>query len=377
MKKNTNHQRRVILIIAYAMIAAGLLASSLLIPGIQRRLLWRWEIAQTYLNGMIHPVEAIPTALPGSAKPAALPPQPTPAATLTSLPTLPTAVESPTPTEVIDTPLPTATATAIPEQISLTAPQNEVQDINNCGPATLAMYLRMFGWEGDQFTISDQIKPIPQDRNVNVEELDYFIKNYAGWLNTIYRVGGSVDLLKQLLAGGVPVMIEETFHFDKNYWPNDDLWAGHYLLLTGYDDQRQAFISQDSFEGANRWVDYQVLDKQWQAFNRVYILVYPPDQEALIQSLLGENWDADANRQQALETAKAETESDPQNVFAWFNYGSNLVYFEEYELAAQAFDSARAIGWPRTHAALPVQSLYRLLSCFAYRRSNGTCKLRS
>ncbi len=81
----------------------------------------------------------------------------------------------------------------------LDSPAYEKQDINNCGPATLAMYLRFYGWQGDQFTISDIIKPIAQDRNVNVEELDYYVKNYAGWLQTIYRVGGDLEPLKNCL----------------------------------------------------------------------------------------------------------------------------------------------------------------------------------
>jgi hypothetical protein len=33
-------------------------------------------------------------------------------------------------------------------------------------------------------------------------------------------------------AAGFPVMIEETFMMEESYWPNDDRWAGHYLLVT-------------------------------------------------------------------------------------------------------------------------------------------------
>jgi tetratricopeptide (TPR) repeat protein len=252
---------------------------------------------------------------------------------------------------ITETPQPTATvqptATALPEQVRLNSPAYELQDINNCGPATLAIYLRYFGWQGDQFTVSDVIKPIRQDRNVNIEELDYFIKNYAGWLNTIYRVGGDVDLLKQLIAGGFPVMIEETFEFDENFWPNDDRWAGHYLLVNGYDEQKQAFLTQDSYQGADLWVSYEELDRNWQSFNRVYTIIYLPEQEEKLKSILGENWDRDLNRQHALEVAEQETQNDPQNTFSWFNLGSNLVYFEEYDKAALAYDKAREIGWPQ------------------------------
>ncbi len=313
-----------------------------LLPGMRSRLLWRWEIARTYLNGVINPVSAVPTANPSSGA------LNTPQVTATSIGMTATGADTaPIKPTSQATYQPTPRPTAIPQNVILDSPPYEKQDINNCGPATLAMYLRYYGWKGDQFSISDVIKPIAQDRNVNVEELDYYTKNYAGWLQTIYRVGGDLDLLKRLLAAGVPVMIEETFHFDENFWPNDDRWAGHYLLMNGYDEQNRKFLGQDSFSGENQWFDYDLIDRQWQAFNRVYILVYLPDQEATIQAILADNWDVDKNRQNALEIAKQETESDPQNVYAWFNLGSNYVYFDENNFATQAYDKAREIGWPQ------------------------------
>jgi hypothetical protein len=53
--------------------------------------------------------------------------------------------------------------------------------MNNCGPASLALYLRYYGWQGDQFTISELLKPRREDRNVNVEELVYYVA-YPGRL---------------------------------------------------------------------------------------------------------------------------------------------------------------------------------------------------
>jgi tetratricopeptide (TPR) repeat protein len=39
-------------------------------------------------------------------------------------------------------------------------------------------------------------------------------------------------------------------------------------------------------------------------------------------------------------------DSDPEDVFAWFNMGTNLLYFERYGEAAQAYDNALALGLP-------------------------------
>jgi len=309
------------------------------IPSIQARLSWRVDLAMTYLRGVIHPVKPFPTP----AESIVLPKQAA-TSTPTSLPTLildqPTATIAPTAT-------PQPSPTAIPAKVDLPAPLWEIQGANNCGPATLALYLRYYGWEGNQDNIAQVVKPIVEDRNVNPEELVYFVRTHAGWLNSEFRVGGDLQLLKQLIAAGFPVMIEESFFFDTPYWPNDDLWAAHYLLLTGYDDSAQTFTGQDSFHGPNQVISSATLDSYWQIFNRVYLLVYPPAQEGVLKAILGDNWDPDLNRQHALEVSQAETQSAPSNAFTWFNLGSNLVYFERYGEAASAYDTARNLGLPQ------------------------------
>jgi hypothetical protein len=255
-----------------------------------------------------------------------------------------------TPTPLIS-PTPTATPTPIPATTILTAPAydeaKDTQDWNNCGPATLVLYLRYYGWEGDQYDISKIIKPTRDDRNVNVEELVYYVRNYSGWLKAEFRVGGNVERIKDLLAAGFPVMIEESFTTDRKYWPEDDLWSGHYLLITGYNDATRTFTVQDSEIGPNQSVNYEILDKKWQAFNRVYIIIYRTEQEQTLKEILGDDWDLDKNRENALAAAQHEAQEDPQNAFAWFNVGTNQTYFKNYSQAAQAYDTARSIGLPQ------------------------------
>ncbi|MCK5428179.1 MAG: C39 family peptidase [Anaerolineales bacterium] len=309
------------------------------LPPVNQRLAWRVDFALAYLRGVVNPIGEVPTPLPPPAVAVTNQVVNTP----TTAPTLPPAVT--------DTPGPTPTspptATPIPATISLSAPGYEKQDINNCGPASLAMYLRYYGWEGDQFNIANLLKPQREDRNVNVEELTFYARTNAGWLNTEYRVGGDLELLKQFLAAGLPVMIEESFYFEEPYWPNDDLWAAHYNLLTGFDENTQTFTGQDSFYGPDQTIDYQTLEEYWHAFNHVYILIYPPTMEETVKSILGEDWDVEVNRQKTMEMAQAETQSNPTDAYAWFNLGTNLVYFERYQEAAQAFDEARELGLPQ------------------------------
>lgn len=321
------------LFLAGLILFAGLVYS---LPPVHSRLSWRVDFALTYLRGLVDPVEALPTALP-EAHTTIQPPTVTLAPTHTSTPL---AVETVTPTSQ-------PTPTPLPQTIALPSPKWEKQDINNCGPASLTMYLRFYGWEGDQTAITDIVKPQREDRNVNVEELAYYVRMHAGWLNVQYRVGGDLNLLKQLLAAGIPMMVEESFYFEEPYWKNDDLWAAHYFLITGYDEAAQVFIGQDSFHGPDQRVAYEKLDEYWQAFNRVYILLYLPHQEDTVKAILGAQWDVDANRQYALDVAQAETEAHPENAFAWFNLGTNLTYFERYIEATDAYDQARELGLPQ------------------------------
>ena len=323
---------KVFLTILVLVLIAGILYW---LPPINRRLSWRVELAESYLRGVVNPVKELPTSLPQ------------PRVVVTSRPTeTPDTVFTPTPTPG-PTPTATPSPTPLPQSVNLTAPAWEKQDPNNCGPATLTMYLRYYGWEGDQTDIAELLKPISQDRNVNVEEIIYYARTRAGWLNVEYRVGGDLEVLKKLLAAGIPVMIEESFHFAETYWPNDDHWAAHYNLLTGYDEAAQTFTSQDSFYGANQVVSYDRTTEYWKSFNYVYIILYPPAQDETVRAILGEDWDVDINRQNALDKALEQTRENTQDAFAWFNLGTNYVYFERYAEAAQAYDQARAIGLPQ------------------------------
>jgi hypothetical protein len=328
-------------------------------PAVRNRIDWRVDFAMTYVRGLLDPVRPMPTPLPaaqlgigGGQEGDGEGPFPgmagqalTPSATPTQRATATQVVENtPAPTA---TPAPTLTPTAIPAKAEVPAPAYEKQDLNNCGPATLAMHLRYYGWSGDQKTISDVIKPLREDRNVNVEELVSYVLTKTPGYEIQYRVGGDIEILKRLIAAGFPVTVEKSFIMEESYWMNDDRWSGHYLLLTGYDDAVQRFTAQDVFVGPNLSIPYSELDKHWKAFNRVYILVYPPEQREQVQSILGSQWNIEQNRQHALDLAKNETEADPTDSYAWFNYGTNLVYFEKYSQAAAAYDQARTHGLPQ------------------------------
>jgi len=320
---------RILWFIAGAILVGLLFAGIYQIPSVKFHLEWRIDAALGIVRGWIFPHDVLPT--------------PSGAAMITAPPT---SVPSPTPDKVqsASSPTPAPTPIPLPETVMLPSPEWEKQDWNNCGPATLALALRFFGWEGNQFEISDLLKPDRGDKNVNIEELIYFVRNRAGWLEADFRVGGTIEILKHFLATGYPVVVEKGYVIESG--GPDDGWAGHYLLLTGYDDSRQIFVGQDSFIGPDREITYADLNEGWKAFNHVYMFVYPVVAPAPLESILGPDLDVDVNRERALARAQREIELDPADVFAWFNLGTNLLYFEHYPKAANAYDTALTLGLP-------------------------------
>jgi len=313
---------------------AGLVLLAFLIlqiPFVQSAAAWRFEKLGIYIHNSIDPVGPVPTALPVTAAPA-------------TNTVLPEAIKT-TVTRTIE---PTQTQFPLPAQVNLVPPPFEDQTANNCGPAALSMALHMLGWEGSQADIAAEIKPVTGDRNVNPEELAYYVRNYAGWLNIEYRVAGNLTLLKRLLALNYPVIIEGASQLDPNdaLGPTDDLWDAHYLLITGYDDAAQVFTAQDSYYGANQQIPYAQLEADWQPFNYLYMVLFLPEETEELKSILGSDWDAATNRQNALASSRALTQTDQENAYAWFNLGSNLVYFDRYEEAAVAYDRARQLELP-------------------------------
>jgi len=323
------HKRNILFALAVLLAAAIAIYQ---IPQVNAAIAWRVEKFMIYFKNTINPPGPVPTALPVTAQPAT----PTSIRTPTLIANLPA------------TTTPTATLPPLPAQASITSPTYEKQTPNNCGPATLSMALHMYGWEGNQADISNLVKPVIGDRNVNPEELRYYVRTQAGWLNLEYRVGGSIDLLKRLIAANYPVIVESVTSLDPNdaLGPTDDLWAAHYLLLTAYDDSAQSFTIQDSYHGADLKIAYSQLEEEWRPFNNLYLVMYFPEFEEEMKTLLASNWDPDLNRQNALTASQADTAQNPADAFAWFNLGSNLVYFDRYDEAALAYDKAREIGLP-------------------------------
>jgi hypothetical protein len=318
------------------------------LPPINEQLAWRIDSWRAQIKYALNPpeesvfvpseqgdqVESIVEATLESLLPS---PTPSPTAIPASpTPTIPGPTQTPLPTAT-----PTLTPTPIPESVELTGITHEYQAWNNCGPANLSMNLSFWDWDGDQYVTEKFLKPNRRDKNVMPYEMVEFV-NQETDLKAVWRVGGTLDLLKRLVAGGFPVLIEKGFEGARF-----DGWMGHYEVIVGYDDVESKFTVYDSFVGPDHAysIPYDEISFFWTHFNYTYVLIYPPEREAEAMGILGNDAEAYSNYQRAAQTASNEifTLEGREKAFAWYNRGTNLVYLDDYGGAAAAYDEFFAI----------------------------------
>ena len=237
---------------------------------------------------------------------------------------------------------PTSTPVPLPSQAMLTGVKQEMEEWNNCGPATLSMYLSYWGWKGTQDDIAPIVKPNSRDKNVMPYELEDYLINNTNFMD-IVRIGGDMQTLKALINAGIPVMIE------KGFSTQEQGWMGHYELIVGYDDEKGEFYTQDSYlqiakpDAKYFAISYDDFYQNWRAFNFVFIVVFPQEKQNDVMNLVGPLWNESDANQIALNRALSETASltDSRDIFfSYFNLGSSYVKVQDYKDAALVYDIA-------------------------------------
>ena len=211
---------------------------------------------------------------------------------------------------------------------------------NYCAPSNLAMELSFWGWQGDRVDVGSYVKPFEKDKNVMAYELADYVTEQTDFQAAL-RYGGTFDLLKKLLANGYPVLIEKGTYI-RETTTGKFSWMGHYNVVTGYSDESQEFIVQDSYYTPDYRIAYDLLEGEWRAFNNVFLVVYPSEKQDELFGILGDYADADQSNRIAAQIASDEiySLSDVDRFFAWFNRGSSLVNLQDYYGAAAAYDEA-------------------------------------
>ncbi len=344
-------RKRILAILAAILVGVVLLVVIYNLPPVNQRLAWRVDDLRTQVRYALNPPdEAI--FVPQESTPV---PEATASETpIASLPAATATLSGPTPTRE-PSPTATLTTTPLPEKVALEGVVyvDQHNRWNYCGPANLTMALNFWGWEGDRDDVAAVVKPGIEDpnldfiqrgkldKNVMPYEMLDFVRDYTDY-NIVVRSGGDIDLVKNLVVNGFPVLIEKGY-YEADY-TSKIAWLGHYLFVTGYDETQGAFIVQDAYlkPGKDMLSDYETFSEGWRSFNNLFMVIYPPERESEVFNILGPWADPSWADQHALETAITESEqlTGIDEFFAWFNQGTSLVNLQRYGEAARAYDQA-------------------------------------
>jgi hypothetical protein len=350
MKYESRYKKRFLVGLGIFLILAFAALSGLILVRTNESVAYRFDVLKAKIKYAIYPPEQVvfvpqdQLAAIVSATLRALTPSVTPTPQ-------PSAFSTPTP-EVSATS--TIIPTAVPDRRLLSGFIHEFETWNNCGPASLAMVLNYWGWEGDQRNTAAFLKPNPRDKNVMPYEMQAFIEQTTD-LSVIIRYGGDIELLQSFIAIGVPVLIETGFE-----GADFEDWMGHYRVISGYDLEQKKFYTQDSYIGENIPVTFAQVESEWRAFNYVYLVVFPGEREEEVYHILGPQVDETYNLSFVADMATVETitMTGRDQFFAWFNRGTSLVNLGDYTGAALAYDEAYKIYPTLKESQRPWRMIY-------------------
>ncbi len=248
------------------------------------------------------------------------------------------------------TPAPTATATAsatatptaiasptpLPQTYLLEPMSHEYQGWNNCGVVSTEMVLSYYGITRGQYEVAAALKPYKDDKHVGSGEILDYVR--ADGLEGRVCVNGTVARLQALIAAGVPVMIRT--------WLEPGKDVGHYVVLRGYDRGAGVLIANDSYFGPEIQLTEAHLEEIWAPFNHTYIAIYRPAQADEVCRILGEDCREDEMYRRAAEAAEQWTRQAPDDVYAWFSLGDDLLGMGKPDAAIEAYDKAEVVGVP-------------------------------
>jgi len=241
----------------------------------------------------------------------------------------------------VPAPQPTTLKTP-PASYQLRQATHTYQTFNNCGPATLSMFLSYFDINVDQKTLGDQMRPYQHPQGDN-DDKTIFPAEFTDWaaaygedigLNVIYRPNGSIELLKYFLSNDIPVVAKT--------WLNLKEDIGHFIIVRGYDDDKQVVIVDDSYYGPNRKYSYYDFLSLWQSFNFGYIVAYENSQADVVQEILGAEMDKAVAWQNAVTRAHKEHELVPDNIYPLYNLAVGYYHVDNYEDSVKYFEQVES-----------------------------------
>ncbi len=211
------------------------------------------------------------------------------------------------------------------------------QTFNNCGPASLSMIMSYFGVNVTQDELREEMRPYNNPTG-GVDDKSIFANEYVTYaekhgLQSLARPNGDIELLKTFVANDIPVVVRTWLH------PGEDI--GHFRIVRGYDDEQGVIIQDDSYEGKGLRYNYNTFLDIWKPFNYGYILVYPKEKQALVESILKDQLDEKTAYEDAVKRAEENLKNDPQSAYDLFNLSTSYYHLGDYEKSVQSYEEAQ------------------------------------
>lgn len=235
-------------------------------------------------------------------------------------------------------PTPEPTPTPLPAAKTLINDYHIFQTFNNCGPASLSMALSYYGVNKTQAELGQELRPVQNakgindDKSVTLHEMTDKASE-LGFL-AIYRPGGNIELLKQLLYNGLPVITRTLLAEDSD--------IGHYRIIKGYDDIAGELLQDDSLQGHNLKYSYPAFLSLWKKFNYEYLVLVPPDQEKLAKDILGEDYDETVAWNKTVARTTQDLADNPEDVYARLALSIALFHIKDFAQAATEYEKVES-----------------------------------
>lgn len=212
--------------------------------------------------------------------------------------------------------------------------RHEYQGPDNCGPVTAVTVLGYYGTRVTQAQAARAMKDFPADPQVTSLELAEYLGRFG--LRSMVRSAGSAELLRDLLARGIPVVVQQRLKAGSN--------MAHFRTVYGYRGVR--FLVSDPLLGASLWLSEAELMNLWHFYNGEYLVAYPPAKERDVYAALGDDIRAAVNWQRLRSIGEQNVRARPNDPYNWWGLGKANLRLGDVQAAAANFDRAVALEVP-------------------------------
>lgn len=223
---------------------------------------------------------------------------------------------------------------ALPARFQLTPLSYQPQTLNNCGPVTAMSVLSHFGVNVSQSRAAASLKDSGGDPQVSSLELYNYLGRYG--LGGVIRYGGTPDLIRELVAAGLPVVVQQRLQSGSN--------TAHFRTVYGY--TAGTLISSDPLLGPSLRLSDRNFNRLWHYYNGEYLVMYKPNQASKVRAILGQDFNLAGNWRRILKLGQQNVKRAPNDPYFWWGLGKAQLRLGNASAAAKSFDRAVQIGVP-------------------------------